>query len=140
MVSQKPNFHLNAKINKRQTQLSVAKAPHPLWLEDQTVQTTVRKKTMMACPTDHILRLAMPKQADSRYLRPSISLEELGALKNEDRNARIDENHPEWVDRLSSFKKSPNGYKPDRPVNWVINLNTKTAVIKLLLRWRSSFS
>lgn len=120
---------LRAKITDRQRVLAVAKAPHPLWLQDQPVQTRVSKRTMDAFPTDHILRLSMPKQADSRYLKPSISLEELGALKNEDRTTKIDENPPEWVNRLSSFKKSPNGYKPDRPVRWVINHGTKAAII-----------
>jgi len=119
---------LRAKINDRQTTLAIAKAPHPLWRKDQPVQTQVALKTMTAMPTEHILRLSMPKEADSRYLRPSISLEELGALKNEGRQDP-GENLPDWVDRLSSFKKSPNGYKRDRQVSWVINHNTKSAIV-----------
>ena len=127
-VSQKT---LKAQITERQKSLAIPKAPHPLWQQDQPVQTQINKKTMTALPTEHILRLSMPKQADSRYLKPSISLEELGALKNLNREVqqKIDENQPEWVDRLSPFKKSPLGYKPDRPVRWVILAGTKNASI-----------
>merc|ERR1712032_299442 len=118
---------LNANITERQRALARPKPPHSEWRQDQPVQTQIDKRQLQSLPTEHILRLSMPKQADSRYLKPSISLEELGALKNH--TITIEENQPEWVERLSMHKQSPAGYKPDRPVRWIVKLKTRNAEI-----------
>jgi len=113
------------RLTKRTDALSCHKLPHIGWQQDKPVQTVIKMSAMSTAPSKRVIQLSQPKEPDCRYVNPSISLENLGALgticmgkDNED------ENVPTFVERLANPKATPKGYKSDRPVKWAINRAT----------------
>jgi len=117
-------------LTPRSQSLACPKLPHISWKKDKPVQTVMSRGALTAVPTERVLSLSHPKQADRRYVNPSISLENLGALgticAGADKN---EENCPTWVDRLSNAKPTPKGYHKDRPVKWTIHQATLNATV-----------
>lgn len=113
-------------VNARVQSLSCPKLPHIGWKQDKPVQTVLINTALTAIPSHRVVQLSQAKQADCRYVNPSISLENLGALGTICvGNEKTEE--PGWVDRLANPKTTPKGYKCDRHVMWTIDQSTLAA-------------
>lgn len=116
------------QINYRVQTLSCPKLPHIGWKQDKPVQTVIRQSSLVTAPSQRVVHLSQPKEADCRYVNPSISLENLGALGTICiGNDEGDCNVPGFVERLANAKATPKGYKCDRPVKWTIAKGTLAA-------------
>lgn len=114
-------------LTPRSQSLACPKLPHINWRKDKPVQTVMTRGALNAIPTGRVLQLSHAKEADRRYVNPSISLENLGALGTICIGTDKGDEGPGWVDRLSNAKPTPKGYKSDRPVKWTICRATLTA-------------
>jgi len=129
-IWQVSNSAMRAHVSNRVKELSCPKLPHGKWQKDKPVQTVVRLPALKHRPTGRIVQLSQPKAADSRYINPSISLEnlaELTLLNYRHPSQRPEQNMPEWAERLSESKPTPVGYRADRPIRWVIHKSTLEA-------------
>ena len=137
------NAAKTAVPSERVLVLAGHKQPHPDWLEDLNICTSISERALTAEPTDRIIELAKPKQADPRYITPSISRTQLDILQSEGTrkfgpDGKVIENLlssnnanvPTFVDRLSEPKGNPKGFKTDRPVRWEMSEETKKAEIR----------
>lgn len=122
---------INAVASDRVKQLANPKHPHPEWVEDQPISTVIDESALTAEPSARIIELSRAKEADNRYITPSISRTQLDILQREGQRKfgkdgkviETKDNIPNYVERLSIPKGNPRGYRPDRPVKWIINTN-----------------
>lgn len=119
------NSAMRARVSNRVKALSCPKLPHIKWQQDKPVQTVIQKRSLVGKPTQRVITLSQPKDFDPRYINPSISLENLGALTNYKEKHPAEEQVPDWVDRLAASKPTPKGYRADRPIRWVVHQKTR---------------
>jgi len=121
------------KVSNRVESLSCPKLPHAQWMTDKPVQTVLKKRTLVALPSNRIIEMSLPKKADRRYVDPTLSdtqLDILLRIADRDEGIELEEQAPPaWIERLSDAKATPKGYQKDRPVMWTIERKTLKAQI-----------
>lgn len=131
----------SAEASGRIVKLAKAKQPHQDWVEDQPIISVIKKSSMEVNPSDRILAMAQPKNADARFVTPQISKTQLDILQRDGRKRKFgpdgkvvenfgnDQKEPDFVERLCQPKGAPKGFRADQPIITKITESMKNAEI-----------